>query len=171
MVSTLAVSSFYRLFLLFIRIRFFFLLFLLLIVSGMDATIPVVYLHRSKFCVAFSPFSHFFLPFLFFFHSFILFDPIRLFPSRDRYRSSDVDTRADEFLIERVQINCFLFFIGQTKRTKFRFLLNCVKFFSKKKKKTWLVKETNRSIEIVSIIRSLKIEIYKAVKIYDYVIT
>lgn len=141
----------------------------------MDATIPVVYLRRSKFCVAFSPFSHFFLPFLFFFHSFILFDPIRLFPSRDRYRSSDVDTRADEFLIERVhprvQINRFLFFIGQTKRTKFRFLLNCVKFFSKKKKKTWLVKETNRSIEIVSIIRSLKIEIYKAVKIYDYVIT
>lgn len=118
MVSTLAVSSFYRLFLLFIRIRFFFLLFLLLIVSGMDATIPVVYLHRSKFCVAFSPFSHFFLPFLFFFHSFILFDPIRLLPSRDRYRSSDVDTRADEFLIERVhprvQINRFLFFIGQT---------------------------------------------------------
>lgn len=84
----------------------------------MDATIPVVYLRRSKFCVAFSPFSHFFLPFLFFFHSFILFDPIRLFPSRDRYRSSDVDTRADEFLIERVhprvQINRFLFFIGQT---------------------------------------------------------
>lgn len=56
---------FYRLFLLFIRIRFFFLLLLLLIVSSMDATIPVVYLRRSKFCVAFSPFSHFFLPFLF----------------------------------------------------------------------------------------------------------
>lgn len=76
--------------------------FFFLIVSGMDATIPVVYFRRSKFCVLafFPPLS---LPF--FFRSFILFDlakPDYSPSSRDRYRDSDVDTRADEFLIERV---------------------------------------------------------------------